>query len=145
MNVVKAHIAIIDDETYILNACAETLESANYEVAKYEDGQSAIKATLETLRDDKAPDISVILCDILMPRINGPETINKILNIYKSSSYAHLAPEIMFMSAYCPQGLESKALEITGHPIIHKANLNKKNLIEAINSAAGEFKKITAA
>lgn len=61
-------ILVIDDEAYIADSLAEILTGYGYEALPFYDGEGAIAATRETCPD-------LVLCDVLMPRLNGVETV----------------------------------------------------------------------
>ena len=67
-------ILIIDDETSIADSLAEILSGYGYEAVPLYDGHAAIAATRL-----KCPD--VVLCDVVMPRLNGVDTVLAIRRI----------------------------------------------------------------
>jgi DNA-binding response OmpR family regulator len=67
----RYHILIVDDEPNVRLVFRTTLESAGYEVAEVEDGDTAI-AALETAPAD------VVLLDLQMPRIGGMEVLRRL-------------------------------------------------------------------
>ena len=68
----KYSIAIIDDETEILNVLSRFLtRNPNYSVSTFSNPISAL-GTIETNKYD------VILLDIMMPQMNGLEVLEKI-------------------------------------------------------------------
>lgn len=67
-------ILVIDDESSIRNTLKEILEYEKYEVALAEDGEEA----LEQLQTGP---FEVILCDVKMPKMDGIELLDKILEI----------------------------------------------------------------
>ena len=67
-----AKVLIVDDERSIRNSLREILEYEKFEVADAEDGESALKA----LGKEK---FDLVLCDIKMPKMDGMEVLDKIL------------------------------------------------------------------
>jgi signal transduction histidine kinase/ActR/RegA family two-component response regulator len=70
-------ILVVDDDLQSLLALTPLLENWGFEVTAAGDGQEAI----ETLRDD--PDFSIVLMDIMMPELDGYDTIKHIRNKMK--------------------------------------------------------------
>ena len=67
-------ILIVDDDRAIRNSFGEILMDEGYEVAKAEDGPSALKAVEEDRFD-------VIFCDIKMPGMDGVEVLEKFMEM----------------------------------------------------------------
>ncbi len=65
-------ILVIDDERSIRNTLKEILEYEKFEVDVAEDGFEGLKKTEETSYD-------VVLCDIKMPKMDGVEVLEKII------------------------------------------------------------------
>jgi len=74
-----AKILIIDDERSIRSTLREILEYEKFEVDDAPDG----KAGLDLLKEN---DYHVVLCDIKMPRMDGMEVLDKILESDKNPS-----------------------------------------------------------
>jgi two-component system chemotaxis sensor kinase CheA len=70
-------ILVVDDDLQSLLTLTPLLENWGFEVTAAGDGKEAI----ETLKDD--PDFSIILMDILMPELDGYDTIKHIRNKMK--------------------------------------------------------------
>lgn len=87
MNVRMSKILVIDDDTIILNLLSIHLERNGYKVFTAFNGSEGIKLAKEIKPD-------LILCDILMPGMNGFEVLNKI----QSDKETELIPFI-FISA----------------------------------------------
>lgn len=67
----KTTILCIEDEPMLLDDLREELEDSGYDVLTAENGKLAVKM----LQDNK-PDL--ILCDMMMPEMDGPATLNHI-------------------------------------------------------------------
>jgi signal transduction histidine kinase/ActR/RegA family two-component response regulator len=67
-------ILVVDDDLQSLLSLTPLLEQWGFEVTAAGDGQEAI----DTLKDD--PDFSIVLMDIMMPEMNGYDTIKHIRN-----------------------------------------------------------------
>ena len=69
----KGRVLIVDDEPDIRKVVKMILTKAGYDVIEAEDGERAIAA----IKEGENPILlSVIICDIRMPKINGVEAIN---------------------------------------------------------------------
>lgn len=68
---IKAKILIVDDEKGFVDATGKLLEKEGYVVFKALDGEEGLKTALE-----HSPDL--ILLDILMPKLDGTEVLNKL-------------------------------------------------------------------
>ncbi len=68
-------ILIVDDERSIRNSLAELLEMEGYSVIKAEDGEQA----LELIANEE---ISLIISDIKMPKMDGDQFLNIVTNSY---------------------------------------------------------------
>lgn len=69
--VIKKTILLIEDNFLLLENISEILELENYEVISAENGSKAI-----SILENNIPDI--VICDVLMPGINGYEVLKKI-------------------------------------------------------------------
>lgn len=65
-------LLIVDDDKDILNMIKIYLNSEGYEILESDNGLKA----LEIL--DKNPDVALIVLDIMMPKLNGFDTCEKI-------------------------------------------------------------------
>lgn len=66
----KVRVMIVDDEPLQLKALSTMLEKSNYEVVTYSDPRKAIARLAPT-----EPPIDVILLDIAMPEMDGPDIL----------------------------------------------------------------------
>ena len=67
----KSNVFLIDDDKNILTSVSMLLETEGYKVRTFSDGESGLKALLES-----DPDIAVV--DIKMPRLDGIELLKKL-------------------------------------------------------------------
>ncbi len=80
-----AKILVIDDETQLIEMVQMRLEAAGYEVVTASDGQEGL---------DKAKSIEpdLILCDVMMPKMDG----YKVCGLLKNDSRYSKIPLILF-------------------------------------------------
>jgi len=64
-------ILLVEDDADVLAYAAEALKSLGYGVIAARDGTAALKAL------DAQPDVSLLLTDVSLPGLNGPELIEK--------------------------------------------------------------------
>jgi PAS domain S-box-containing protein len=66
-------ILLVDDEEFILDSAAETLRDSGFEVLTAEDGREAIDLYFR-----HTDSIAAVITDVMMPNIDGCETIRRI-------------------------------------------------------------------
>jgi CheY-like chemotaxis protein len=66
-------VMIVDDEPDVLESLRTVLEKANYEVVTVESGEDCLKKLEQGFK-------GIILMDIMMPGMNGFDTIKEIVN-----------------------------------------------------------------
>lgn len=71
----KKKVLIVDDDSFLSGIYATKLDLEGFEVATARDGEEGLKM----LERDELPDL--ILLDILMPKLDGFETLGKIKEI----------------------------------------------------------------
>ena len=67
------HVLIVDDEEEIRSLLSEFLTRRGYKTSAARDGGEALRIL------ERNPDIQVVLLDITMPRVNGLETLSRIM------------------------------------------------------------------
>ena len=85
-------ILIVDDEEIILDIVARMLERMNYIVLKAGSGMAAID-----VYKDKMEAIDLIILDMIMPKMNGGETYEKIKEINPNA-------KVLLASGYSIEG-----------------------------------------
>lgn len=68
----RGRVLIVDDQPEVRQSLALILRRAGYEVVDGEDGETGIQAIRS---GDNPLMVDVIICDVLMPRINGMEAV----------------------------------------------------------------------
>ncbi|MDA0150357.1 response regulator [Vibrio sp. LaRot3] len=65
-----AHILLIDDDTELTSLLKEVLTFEGFDVSEANDGEAGLEALSQ--------DIDLILLDVMMPKLNGMETLKRI-------------------------------------------------------------------
>jgi CheY-like chemotaxis protein len=112
-------ILIVDDEEIILDIVARMLERMNYIALKAVSGMAAIDIYKEKLEA-----IDLIILDIIMPKMNGTETYEKIKEINPNA-------KVLFASGYCIEGDVAEKLKIGCNGFIKKP-FSMRNLSEKL-------------
>jgi two-component system chemotaxis response regulator CheY len=68
----QAKILVVDDSLIVRQQVAWQLSQAGFEVIEAVDGQDAVEKLEAT------GDIKMVLCDVIMPRMNGIELLTKL-------------------------------------------------------------------
>jgi CheY-like chemotaxis protein len=85
----KGTILLVDDEKGVVEVCSEMLESLGYQVKSVSSGSDAIDILMS-----KQLRIDLVILDMVMPRMNGRETFEKIkiidpkMKVLVSSGYS---------------------------------------------------------
>lgn len=82
------NILVVDDDPAICRLVAEAVTAPGFHVYTAKDGVEALR-----LVDDPSTTIDLLLVDVVMPRLNGPELVRVV-----SSHYPEI--KIIFMSGY---------------------------------------------
>ncbi len=68
----KGRVLVVDDEAELRKSIRLVLTKADYQVVEAEDGQLAIEAIRS---GDNPLQVSIVICDMVMPKVNGMEAI----------------------------------------------------------------------
>jgi len=68
----KGRVLIVDDEADVRKSIRLSLTKADYDVLEAEDGEQAIAAIRS---GDNPLAVSAVICDLVMPKVNGMEAI----------------------------------------------------------------------
>ena len=93
-------ILVIEDDSAIQEVITDVLENEGYKVFVANNGKSGVAMALEIKPD-------LIICDIMMPKLNGYE----VFNILSKESYSHVTPFI-FLTAKVEKDDISKGMEL---------------------------------
>ncbi len=68
----KGRVLVVDDEAAVRKSIRLSLTKADYDVVEAEDGEQAIAAIRS---GDNPLAVSAVICDLVMPKVNGMEAI----------------------------------------------------------------------
>ena len=91
-------IIVVDDDPAVRRAAARLLAEEGFRVLEASDGDEAIR-----LAERHGPDIGLVVTDIVMPRLNGIELLERLSRI-------HPALPVVLMSGYTSNELMGRAL-----------------------------------
>lgn len=114
-------VLIVDDNPDLLKTFALILRKAGISIEEAEDGLRAVELTQKHHYD-------MVLMDIIMPRMNGIEALEKI----KANDPA---AKVVLMTAYCEEQKVAKALQAGALTTLQKP-VSIKNLLETIGKIA---------
>jgi len=117
----KRLVLLVDDDQLLLNIYTLKFNNSGFKV---ETGKTAAVA-LQKLRDGLAPD--VILCDLVMPGVDGLELIQKI----KVESLS-LRSKIVVLTNQCQSGDVEKAKVLGVDGYIVKASTIPSEVVEEV-------------
>lgn len=103
-----ATILVIEDNHSVRNVACRLLRKHGYHVLSAESGQEALQ-----LAQDYQSEIRLILADVVMPGMNGPETVREVR---KSRPDA----KILFMSGHTGDAIHEEAIAELGADFIQK-------------------------
>lgn len=100
-------VLVVDDEALIVRAIKRVLNQCSVQTAS--DGGEA----MAVLANDETFD--VVLCDLMMPRVSGPELFQHV-----SDKYPSLLPSFVFMTGGAFSDWSRQFLQTSGCPVITK-------------------------
>ena len=80
----KGTILLVDDEDVVLDVCTMMLEKLGFNVLAVSNGLDAVQ-----IYRDRKENISLIIIDILMPKVSGSETCRRIKEINPKAKILH--------------------------------------------------------
>ena len=115
-------ILVVDDDPLVLRLASSVLGSAGFRVAVAEGGRAALELW-EPLRSG----IALVLSDVVMPGIDGPEMAHRMVEIDPGV-------KILFMSGYTDRQRDAEAGR--RFPLIRKPFL-PEDLVRKVRQAIG--------
>jgi CheY-like chemotaxis protein len=104
-------VLIVDDDTRNIFALASVLEEQNMVVSSADNGRDAINI----LQDE--PDIDIVLMDIMMPDMDGIETIREIRKVARLKNLPIVAVTAKAMKGDREKCLEAGAWDYLSKPV----------------------------
>jgi len=104
-------VLIVDDDVRNIFALSSTLESYQMEVLYAEDGRDGVKLLQQN------PDVDVVLMDIMMPEMDGYETMQAIRKIEKFASLPIIALTAKAMKTDREKCIEAGASDYISKPL----------------------------
>ena len=89
---------MVDDEPVVRRFAARVLKAEGFLVSEAADGAEALRLLREEL-----PDVDAVVCDIVMPRLNGVELLQAL-----SSTHPQLP--VLLMSGFASRELEGMGI-----------------------------------
>ncbi len=112
-------ILVIEDEPAVRALVRRTLERQGYRVLDAADGIEALQLAV-----DHPADIHLVLSDVVMPRLNGPEALSRLRQ-------ARPGIRCLLMSGYAADTLSTESLQRDGLRMIEKP-FSPNALVEAV-------------
>jgi CheY-like chemotaxis protein len=84
-------ILVVEDDPAVLSAATLILRTYGYGVLQAQDGEAALRVI-----EAEAADIALVLTDVVMPRMSGPELIERLAK-------THPQLRVMFMTGYADE------------------------------------------
>jgi two-component system, chemotaxis family, chemotaxis protein CheY len=122
---VKKKVLVIDDSATVRQEVSEVLTKVGFEVLEASDGQIGADVI------DKDSSISVVICDVNMPRMNG---IEMLINVKRHAKNAALP--ILMLTTDGQPALIKKAKEAGARGWVVKP-FNPVQLVAAVQKLAG--------
>lgn len=116
-------VLVVEDEPAVLALAERVLHREGYRVLTAESGESAERIL------DEAPEVDLVVTDVIMPRVSGPELIQRVRN-------RHPGVRSLFMSGYTADELESRGLDRTEEHFLPKP-FTPYDLAQAVRIALG--------
>ena len=104
-------ILVVDDDARNIFALTSLLENQEMDVISATNGRSAIDIILNT------PDLSMVLMDIMMPDMDGYETMRKIREAPEFRTLPILALTAKAMKGDCEKCLDAGASDYIAKPV----------------------------
>ena len=113
-------ILVVEDDTELRSAIATSLSAAGFEVLEAVDGEAGAKLALK-----EHPDVTLL--DIMMPKLNGHETLKKIRN-----DPWGVKAKVIFLSALSDAENIVHAVEGGSEEYIVKSHTSLKEIVNKV-------------
>jgi PAS domain S-box-containing protein len=116
------HILVVDDDPSVVDLLRQSLPESDFSVESALDGEAGLRA-IETKRPD------IVLLDLLMPRLDGFEVIERLRENPKTQNLS-----VIVISAKELTIAESDRLKKTVSLVMKKQNFDGEKLVDEINT-----------
>lgn len=106
---------VIDDEGAVRGVLRRWLKRRGWEVSEAQDGEVALSHLREQAGVSRSPDFDVIICDLRMPTLSGPELYDWTL-----AHRPDLARRLIFASGDVQEPAAADFLQQCGCPVLEK-------------------------
>ncbi len=127
----SARILVVDDEEIVIRSCLRILSSGDYEVEAVQDGWEALGKIDEN-------DYDVIILDIMMPKIDGMEVLQRVkethpdVDVIMVTGHSQIETAVRSMKLgafdYLPKPFDPDELELIVKRALERRRLLRENL-----------------
>ena len=127
----SARILIVDDEEIVIRSCLRILSNGDYEVEAAQDGWEALRKIDEN-------DYDVIILDIMMPKIDGMEVLQRVkethpdVDVIMVTGHSQIETAVRSMKLgafdYLPKPFDPDELELIVERALERRRLLRENL-----------------
>lgn len=119
-------ILIVEDDSFIEELTAKKLEKSGYSVFAVQNGQEAINIANEK-------DFDLVICDLVIPHIDGFEVIKQLRSIEKTKE----TPIVVFSNLADGDALD-KATKAGATKYLVKANFSLSDIVSEVENLIGK-------
>lgn len=119
-------ILLVEDEAELRNTNAEFLTSMGYSVICAGSGTDALKLAAEAAR------IDLLISDVVLPKMNGPEFADRLLKLYP-------AAKVLFVSGHADDVVLRTGVSLQGTPFLQKP-FSLRDLGSTVNELLAAYK-----
>ena len=101
-------VLLVDDEPALLDLMQETLASAGYRVLSAADGEKALK-----LAEPLAEPIDLVVTDVVMPKLGGPELVRKLRGVRANI-------KVLYLTGYPADAFGTSGAPSEGDTVLNK-------------------------
>jgi len=127
----SARILVIDDEEIVIRSCLRILDNGDHEVEAVQDGWEALKKIEEK-------DYDVLILDIMMPKIDGMEVLQRVkethpdIDVIMMTGHSRIETAVRSMKLgafdYLPKPFDPDELELIVERALERRRLLRENL-----------------
>ena len=118
-------LVVEDDNTVRITACA-VLRSSGYNLIEAKSGDEALR-----LCSDYDGPIHLVLADVVMPGMSGPDLVGRLRPLYPSA-------KVLFMSAHIDDALSYRGVLTNGSPFLQKP-FTRSDLIHRVRQLLDRY------